>query len=147
MMKPVAKLAVGGIIVVGVTCYMAYVGASASWKYYVTTDECLANPAEFSGSRVRVSGLLAPGSLRVTAGRTQAEFSLQGKTGLLDVICRGPLPDNLAEATEVVVEGRVDASGVVHGDKVLTRCASKYESGKPEQKGPGPVAAQPRGNA
>jgi cytochrome c-type biogenesis protein CcmE len=53
---------------------------------------------------------------------------VQGQTGTLAVICAGPLPDNLAEALEVVVEGRLDAGGMVRGDKVLTRCASKYEA-------------------
>jgi cytochrome c-type biogenesis protein CcmE len=38
------------------------------------------------------------------------------------------LPDNLAEKMAMVVEGRLDDSGTLHGDKVLTRCASKYQS-------------------
>ncbi len=42
--------------------------------------------------------------------------------------CSGRLPDNLAEGMEVVVEGRFEPSGVLSGDTVLTRCASKYEA-------------------
>ena len=56
-----AKLAVGAAVVAGVTAYMAYVGASASWKYYVTSEECLADTAKFTGQRVRVSGKVAAG--------------------------------------------------------------------------------------
>ena len=40
----------------------------------------------------------------------------------------GPLPDNLAEEMEVVVEGSLEPSGCLRGDRVLTRCASKYAS-------------------
>jgi cytochrome c-type biogenesis protein CcmE len=130
------KLAIGAAVVAGVTSYMAYVGAASSWKYYVTAEECLADQSKFVGSRVRVSGAIALGSLKVAADGSQANFSLAGKDGLLPVVCTGLLPDNLDEEMEVVVEGRLDTGGVLRGDKLLTRCASKYES---EQTGTTPV--------
>jgi cytochrome c-type biogenesis protein CcmE len=40
--------------------------------------------------------------------------------------CRCRLPDNLAEDIDVVVEGTFQSDGI-HGDKVITRCASKYQ--------------------
>ena len=49
----------------------------------------------------------------------------------LKVVCSGPLPDNLAEGIAVLVEGRLDDGGLLHGEKVLTRCASKYQSRLP----------------
>ena len=122
------KLAIGAAVVVGVTSYMAYVGAASSWKYYVTAEECLADQSKFVGSRVRVSGTIAPGSLQVAADRSRANFSLEGNDDLLAVVCTGLLPDNLDEEMEVVVEGRLEAGGLLRGDKLLTRCASKYES-------------------
>jgi cytochrome c-type biogenesis protein CcmE len=122
------KLVIGAALVVGVTVYMAYVGASSSWKYYVTTDECLADLGAFVGPRLRVSGKVAPGSLRIDERRTRATFALAGVRGKLEVECSGPLPDNLAEEMDVVVEGRLTQNGRLQGDKVLTRCASKYEA-------------------
>lgn len=131
-MRPSVKLALGASIVVAVTSYMAYVGASASWKYYVTADECTARAAQLEGHRVRVSGGVAPGSLQIASDRSQASFCLQGATSKLNVVCTGPLPDNLAESADVVVEGRLETGGRLRGDKLLTRCASKYEPQKPE---------------
>ena len=122
------KLSIGAGVVVVVTAYMAYVGASDSWQYYATADECLANLSEFAGRRIRVSGTVSEGSLQVASDRSQATFSLQGNDGQLAVICTGPLPDNLSEAKDVVVEGRLESDGLLRGDKLLTRCASKYES-------------------
>ena len=130
------KLAIGAAVVVGVTSYMAYVGAASSWKYYVTAEECLADQSKFVGSRVRVSGTIAPGSLQVAADRSRANFSLEGNGDLLAVVCTGLLPDNLDEEMEVVVEGRLEAGGLLRGDKLLTRCASKYE---PDQTGGTPA--------
>ena len=78
---------------------------------------------------------MAAGSLHVAADRSQASFDLQGATNRLRVVCTGPLPDNLAEKIDVVVEGRLEAGGLLRGDKLLTRCASKYESREPNAKG------------
>lgn len=126
-----AKLAIGIAIVAAVTAYMAYVGAATSWQYYLTVDECLTSAAELTGQRVRVSGRVAPDSLEITPDQMQARFSLRGSRNELDVVCSATFPRNLADEAEVVVEGRLERTGVLRGDKVLTRCASKYESSKP----------------
>jgi cytochrome c-type biogenesis protein CcmE len=126
-----AKLAIGIAIVATVTAYMAYVGAATSWQYYLTVDECVASAAELMGQRVRVSGKVAPGSLEITADRKHGHFSLTGTRKELHVVCSGTFPDNLADGLEVVVGGRLEHTGVLRGDTVLARCASKYESPKP----------------
>jgi cytochrome c-type biogenesis protein CcmE len=123
-----AKLFIGAVILLAVTVYVAYLGASSSWQYYVTVDECLNDMARFAGRKVRVSGLVAPGSLRVDDDRISATFVLRGSSSELQTICRGPLPDNLADDMTVVAEGTLDEAGLLRAEKVLTRCASKYES-------------------
>jgi cytochrome c-type biogenesis protein CcmE len=125
-----AKLIVGALVLLGVTIYVAYLGASSSWQYYLTVDECAANISQIAGRRVRVSGLVAPGSLEMGRDRKRATFVLQGTSSGLATVCDGPLPlpDNLAEGITVVVEGSVAPTGSLQAEKVLTRCASKYES-------------------
>ena len=123
------KLLLAVAVIGGVTIYMAYVSATSSWKYYVTADECVAHLDELGGSRVRVSGVVAAGSLQVNGERSQASFALLGKTHRLDAVCTGTLPDNLQEESEVVVEGYLQSDGTLQGDKVLTKCASKYDEG------------------
>lgn len=125
------KMAIGGVVVAGLTAYMAYRGASASWQYYLTADECLAESVSLVGHRVRVSGRIATGTLTLDRGRSRASFALEAEGANLKVVCPGPLPDNLAEGIAVLVEGRLDQSGVLCGEKVLTRCASKYQSRLP----------------
>ena len=44
------------------------------------------------------------------------------------VECSGVLPDNLVEDMEVVVEGRLEHRDLLCGDKILTRCTSKYQA-------------------
>ncbi len=127
------KLIIAGLVVAGTTAYMAYLGAAESWQYYLTSDECLADIDGFAGKRLRISGKVAAGTLQHTRGSQQVTFGLAGTDGVLPVVCRGPVPDNLAEDIEVVVDGRLGADGTFRGDKLLTKCASKYASeGSPE---------------
>ena len=130
------KLTVAGVVIAGVTAYMAYVGASTSWQYYLSVDECVADAAKLPQGSIRVSGKVASDSLQIAKDRTRAEFVLQGETRRLAVTCTGPLPDNLSEGTEVVVEGRLETAALMRGDKVITRCASKYQSQTPATASP-----------
>jgi len=120
------KLALGALLIAGTTGYMVYLGAAGSWQYYLTVDECTADAAPPVGSRVRVSGRISPNTLRIAPERREASFKMEGRQGSLAVTCSGPLPDNLADGREVVVEGRLEDPGVLKGHKLITRCASKY---------------------
>jgi cytochrome c-type biogenesis protein CcmE len=122
------KLAIGATIIAVVTGYMAYLGAKSSWQYYLTVDECAADASELVGCPLRVNGHVAPNSLEIDPDRDRAAFVLRGLESGILVTCAGPLPDNLAEDMDVVVEGQLAGDGVLHGDRVLTRCASKYRS-------------------
>jgi cytochrome c-type biogenesis protein CcmE len=123
------KLATAGAVVAAVLAYMAYVGASADWQYYLTAEECLARGAETAGRRVRVSGTIVAGTLRVSDDRRETSFRLTGQDRDLPVVCSCPAPDNMSESKEVVVEGRMAVpEGVFRGDKIITRCASKYKT-------------------
>jgi cytochrome c-type biogenesis protein CcmE len=122
------KLAIGAVVAAGVTAYMAYLGASTSWQYYLTVDECLADAPVRLGDRIRIRGKVARDSLRIAPSRTEASFALEGSQGNLQVTCSGPLPDNLAEGMDVVVEGRLETVKFFRAERVLTRCASKYRS-------------------
>lgn len=120
------KLLLGGLIVTGVTIYMAYVGASSGWQYYVTADECAAGLNALQGKSVRVSGKVAPGTLHIAAGRQGASFVLAGVAARVQTQCVCSLPDHFGEGVDVLVEGRLENTGLLHGAKLITRCASKY---------------------
>jgi cytochrome c-type biogenesis protein CcmE len=122
------RLALVCVALAGLTAYMAYLGASSSWRYYATVDECLSNLPTFADQRIRVSGKIVASTLEIAKDKKEAKFSLCGTQGNLSVICTGMLPDNLAEDRDVVAEGVLDKSGVLRGDKILTQCASKYQS-------------------
>lgn len=127
-MLPTGKLAVGAAVMLLVTAYLAYLGAATSWRYYVLVDECMQADDALLGRRLRVSGRVAANTLVVQQDRSRATFSLRGLQSDLQVSCAGPLPDNLAEDMDVVVEGTMQRKGFLDGEKVLTRCSSKYQA-------------------
>jgi cytochrome c-type biogenesis protein CcmE len=127
-MTPGARLAIGTVIVLGATAYMAYVGASTSWQYYLTVDECLSQSTELTGRPLRINGTIRRDSLVIRPNRLGAEFQLEGTNGSIRVEFIGRVPDNLAESRQVVVEGHLDNDHRLHAETVLTRCSSKYVS-------------------
>ena len=120
------RLMIGAAVVLCATAYMAYLGASSSWQYYLSTDECVASAASLIDAPVRVSGQVASDSLRLAGDRKTASFTLRGAQAELQVQCTGQLPDHLLEGRHVVVEGRLASENLLICDKLLTRCASKY---------------------
>ena len=139
------KLLWGGLIVTGVTIYMACVGASSGWQYYVTADECAARWDTLQGKSVRVSGKVAPGTLRIAAGRQAASFMLAGVAARVPAQCVCSMPDHFGEGVDVLVEGRLESSGVLRGEKLITRCASKYGArlAAPSSDRSGPPSGEP----
>jgi cytochrome c-type biogenesis protein CcmE len=125
-----AKLAVGTVTVAIATAYLAYLGASSSWRYYVHVDECVEGLDALQGCRLRVNGRVGANSLQIRDDRRLAHVVLRGERAEIRVSCTGLLPDNLTEEMDVVVEGTLEDGGLLRGDKVLTRCASKYEPSK-----------------
>jgi cytochrome c-type biogenesis protein CcmE len=134
-MLPGQRFLLGAVLAAGAVGYLAFVGAANSWQYYVSVDEAINDSAQLAGKHVRVSGRVAPGTLSIAEDRRHARFTLRGEQHMVQVACRCSLPDNLAENIDVVVEGTWDANGMT-GRKVITRCASKYESHE-RQKTPG----------
>jgi cytochrome c-type biogenesis protein CcmE len=139
-----AKLIVAALLIVGMIAYVAYQGAADTWQYYVTVDECLAQPDALAGNRIRVSGPIEAGSLSITPDRMQASFALTGAGGGLRVSYRGVLPDNLREKIDVVAEGRMETPGELRADKLLTRCAGKYAARADEQTASQAPSSHPR---
>lgn len=126
-MRMRAKLAIGGLVLAGAAAYLAVAGARSGWVYYVAVDE-FDGAAARVGQRVRLTGLVAEEGLEVQPGALLANFKLAGETRQVAVSYRGAIPDMFKAGAQVVVEGKLDDAGVFQADKVLTKCASKYEA-------------------
>ena len=54
-------------------------------------------------------------------------FILAGSKNEIPVYYEGSVPDNFAENRVVVVEGRLDTTGVFLADTLITKCEWKYK--------------------
>jgi cytochrome c-type biogenesis protein CcmE len=111
----------------------------ASFTYYQTLEEFVVSPDAARGSHARVHGYVAEGSIERDVPGKRVLFAVQSEpphaggsaTGAMPVVFASlETPDLFKDGAEVVIEGRMSASGAAprfHADKVLAKCPSKFE--------------------
>ena len=82
---------------------------------------------ELQGKRARIAGTVAEEDFRMKKGNRGADFYILGQSKKLRVSYEGTVPDQFKVGCALVVEGKGDGTGVFQADKMLTKCASKYE--------------------
>jgi len=91
--------------------------------FYTPSDLAQKHPAP--GARLRVGGLVKPGSL-VKGAERMVSFTITDNTGDLDVSYTGLLPDLFREGQGVVAEGVLGAPGKFVADSVLAKHDERY---------------------
>jgi len=90
---------------------------------YVAVDELKSQAADLAGQDVRLAGVVAAAPQVDTDGA--ATFPVEARGQSVEVVYRGALPPNLAVGVEALLDGRLDATGRFHADRVYTRCSSR----------------------
>ncbi|OUG37007.1 cytochrome c maturation protein CcmE [Klebsiella michiganensis] len=78
------------------------------------------------GQRLRVGGMVAPGSVKRDANSLQVSFSIYDAEGSVDVSYEGILPDLFREGRGVVVQGELDAHNRIQAKEVLAKHDENY---------------------
>ncbi len=128
-MKRQARFAVGiGVILVAIA-YFAFAGYQEGKAYYSTIDELSAMGSRADGKRLRVAGIVQPGSI-VRDGKDVSFVLTQDETHTLAVLYNGraPVPDTFKDGSEAIVEGQRRGDGSFEADHIQAKCASKYEA-------------------
>ena len=71
--------------------------------------------------------MILPVSLDWDTDNFTLSFTLADGAASLPVVYKGVVPDTFKPGEDVVAEGKSDQQGVFHADKLITRCAGKYE--------------------
>ena len=70
-------------VIIAVTAYLVFLGASSPWQYYLLVDECYTQQDRWQGKLLRVNGRVGVGSLVISPDRRSAAFALApGKPAL-----------------------------------------------------------------
>ena len=121
------KLTIAGLVLVVAVLCLAMAGVRKGWTYYLPVDEFAASD-EYQDRRVRLAGTVDEQNVTASPARLTASFDLIGGGARLPVVYSGVIPEMFEPGREVVVEGRLDETGVFQADVMLTKCASKYSS-------------------
>src|SRR5262245_41201303 len=120
------QVLVGGLVIAGALAYLGVAVADSGWTYYTGVDRFVADPA-MAGRRVRLHGTVRNAGDPGRDTRPIA-FDLAGDSASVHVEFAGQIPEHFGPDREVVVEGVADSRGIFRADRLLTKCASKYET-------------------
>ncbi len=118
-------VAVAVFVLAGV--YLAYNGARSSLAYYLTVDELLSRGGAMTQADIRLSGLVAAGTIVRDPVAGTLAFRITDGARALDVRYRGVVPDAFKDGAEVVVEGRYDGRTFTAA-RLFAKCPSKFEA-------------------
>jgi cytochrome c-type biogenesis protein CcmE len=84
--------------------------------------------AQEANRSVQVKGLAIDGTV-VLVDDESFTFRMEDlEGGTATVYHKGPIPQNLMEADNVVVVGRFDENGTFVAQRILVKCPSKYQA-------------------
>ena len=117
------------MVIVGSLGWVAGKGLTGSLVYYKTPTEIVAAGTAGVGDRVRVGGLVDPGSVHREGSAVR--FIVSDGTTRLTVVDTGGVPSLFREGQGVVVEGVFGADGAFHADTVLVKHDGVYAPPSP----------------
>ena len=122
--------------------YLAYTGVQEGKSYYSTIQQLHKMDDSVYTKRLRVSGFVQPGSIRLVG--TNADFVMTENGETLRVSYKGsePPPDTFKDNAQALAMGKMGRDGVFHANELQAKCASKYVA-QPGAAGQ-PQAAQPQ---
>jgi len=130
--KTIVKVLVGVIVIGGGLGYFMFQAIQSSWSYYYLVDDFVedftAKGPAAEVSSLRVFGEVKPDSVTRDLEKTLLTFTLAGSKNELPVQYKGSVPDNFTEGRNVVVQGRLDKTGVFQAKTLMTKCESKYSA-------------------
>jgi cytochrome c-type biogenesis protein CcmE len=118
-----AALIAAGVASVALVCAFVLNAFRANVMFFVGPSEL----ASHTSSRVRLGGLVVPGSLVRDADRRTVRFVVTDQRASIPVVFEGPLPDLFREGSGVVAQGKVGSDGRFHADEVLAKHDEKYQ--------------------
>ncbi len=125
-------LVIGAVILIAVA-YLIWAATQSASVYYFTVGEVLGDPAGVEGRSIRVQGTVADGSIQQDATRLWINFDLTDGVDVIPVVYESTPPDLLGYSTEdryqdVIVEGRLDANGILQARNLLVQHGSDFET-------------------
>jgi cytochrome c-type biogenesis protein CcmE len=129
-------LVLTGLVVASMVFLMARTIGGQSGVYYLELQEYLSKPIDRT---VRLAGFVAAGTIEKDASGLSVKFVLKDQqNGALSLpvvfdarSSGGRIPDTFTDGSQVVVSGKMNATGAFQASQMLAKCPSKYEAADP----------------
>jgi cytochrome c-type biogenesis protein CcmE len=129
-MHPRTKFLLGGAVVLGAAGVLMTGAIQDTGVYFLVPHELeakVASDPSLVGVGMKIGARVVPGSVVRDASGRQVAFDMTDGRATYPVVYRGIIPDTFSDSVEVVVEGRLDATGTFQATTLLAKCASRYE--------------------
>ncbi len=118
----------GGITV---TTVLILYALRANIDLFYTPGEILQGKGEKQekpqpGQRLRIGGLVLPGSVKRDAHSLKITFQLYDAKGVVSIVYEGILPDLFREGQGIVAQGILAQDNTIHAREVLAKHDEKY---------------------
>lgn len=114
-----------GVAVLGVAGFMITRALQSSLVYFVLPSEYARDTDSFDGRRIRLAGLVEPGSVQFDDSGLELNFVVTDSIMKYPVRFNGAPPDMFMENGGVVIEGQFHDS-VFIGDNLLVKHSENY---------------------
>lgn len=114
-----------GVVVLAAAGLMIARALQTSLVYFVLPSEYARDAASFDGRRIRLAGLVEPGSVSFDDAQLQLTFNVTDAIKTYPVTYKGAPPDLFQENGGVVIEGQFH-EGVFVGDNLLVKHSNDY---------------------
>lgn len=99
-------------------------------QYYKHVDEVMPEAANWYGKPLQLHGFVEEGSILKRPNSLDYRFKVKNGDSVVLASYTGVVPDTFKDGAEVVIKGRLAASGFqVEPNGVTAKCPSKYEAG------------------
>jgi cytochrome c-type biogenesis protein CcmE len=118
----------GVAAILGVFGYLLYGGIGENLVYYLTPTELTERGEQAYGTSVRLGGVVVPETVRWDADALDLRFTIGDGSTEMEVQSTGAPPQMFRDGIEVVVEGRLAASGVFESSNLMVKHSNEYRA-------------------
>jgi cytochrome c-type biogenesis protein CcmE len=129
-----ALLVIGSLFILSGFGYLIYGGLASNIVYFLTPSELQAKGNAAYGTAVRLGGMVVPGSVKWDADALDLRFVMSDNAHKVTVHSRKAPPQMFREGMGVVVEGKLNRSGVFESSNVMVKHSNEYKAPMPGQK-------------
>lgn len=125
-------LLLGVVLLLGGFGYLVYGGLDKNLVYFLTPTELQAKGTAAFDTPVRLGGQVVPGSVEWNAATLDLRFRMTDGKNIVEVHARKAPPQMFREGMGVVVEGKMQRTGVFDASNLMVKHSNEY---RPPTKG------------